>query len=138
MYISRLTPADLQLRAQFETQTLSNGAFRHREHVRLTWGYLTEESPEAVADRLCRSLLTLASSHGVAERFHCTLTVAWVWMIDAARRAHPDLSFDALAAACPFLLDKDAPLAFYTRDRLYSDAARKAWVEPDVAPLPRP
>jgi hypothetical protein len=136
MYIPRLTEADVQLRDQFESQTLANAAFRHREHVRLTWIYLTTDPADAVADRLCTSLLSLATSHGVPERFHHTLTVAWVRIIEAARREHPNLRFDALVEACPGLLDKDAPLAFYTRDHLYSDEARKLWVEPDLKPLP--
>jgi hypothetical protein len=46
------------------------------------------------------------------------------------------LPFDALVDACPCLLDKDTPLAFYTRDHLYSDDARKSWVEPNLKPLP--
>lgn len=136
MYSPLLTNADLQLLEQFEAKTLANGAFRHREHVRLTWIYLTSRPPDAVAACLCQSLLALATSHGVPERFHYTLTVAWVWIIDDARRAHPSLPFDALADAVPSLLDKDAPLAFYTRDRLYSDAAKKSWVEPNLQALP--
>lgn len=136
MYISRLTDADRQLREQFEARTLANSAFRHREHVRLTWIYLTSEPADAVAARLCESLLALATLHGVPERFHHTLTVVWVRLIDDARRAHPDLAFDALVEACPSLLDKDAPLAFYSRDHLYSDQARKIWVDPNLMPLP--
>jgi hypothetical protein len=136
MYSPLLTSADLRLLDNFEARTLANDAFRHREHVRLTWIYLTREPPEAVADRLCRSLLVLATSHGVPQRFHHTLTVAWVRIIDAARRAHPDLPFDALVDACPLLLDKDAPLAYYTREHLYSDDARKFWLEPNLKPLP--
>lgn len=136
MYASLLTPADLLLREQFETKTLANEAFRHREHVRLTWSYLTGEPPDAVAARLCRSLLELATSHGVGQRFHHTLTVAWVRIIEAERRAHPDLPFDELAAACPELLNKDAPLAYYSRDLLFSDTARREWVEPNLQPLP--
>jgi hypothetical protein len=136
MYISRLTESDLQLRQQFETRALANGAFRHREHVRLTWIYLTGEPADQVVPRLCESLLALATLHGVPERFHHTLTVAWVRIIDDARRAHPDLPFDALVDACPMLLDKDAPLAFYSRDHLFSEDARKFWVEPNLQPLP--
>lgn len=136
MYASLLTHADLLLREQFEARTLPNAAFRHREHVRLTWIYLTMEPPDAVAARLCRSLLDLATSHGVAQRFHHTLTVAWVHIIAAVRAEYPELSFDALAEACPVLLDKDAPLAYYTREHLYSDTARQAWVEPNQKPLP--
>jgi hypothetical protein len=136
MYNPLLTSADLELLEHFEARTLAHAAFRHREHVRLTWIYLTREPADVVANRLCRSLLALATSHGVPDRFHHTLTVAWVRIIDAARRAHPGLRFDALVERCPFLLDKDAPLAFYTRERLYSEAARKLWVDPNLKPLP--
>ena len=133
---SLLTPADLLLREQFEARTLENAAFRHREHLRLTWIYLNAEPPDVVSARLCQSLLALATSHGVGQRFHYTLTVAWVRIIEEARRAHPDLSFDQLVAVCPSLLDKDAPLAYYSRDVLYSDDARQRWVEPNQKPLP--
>jgi len=136
MYIPPLTPADLQLRRQFETRTLENAAFRHREHVRLTWGYLTSEPPAAVEARLCRALLELATSHGVAQRFHHTLTVAWVRLIESARRSHPDMPFDALVELYPWLLDKDAPLAYYTREHLYSEDARTRWVAPNLKALP--
>lgn len=136
MYASLLTSADLLLREQFESKALLNEAFRHREHVRLTWIYLTLEPADVVAERLCRSLLELATSHGKAERFHHTLTVAWVRIIESERRSNPDVPFDALVAVCPSLLDKDAPLSYYSRDRLYSDEARQRWVEPDLKPLP--
>lgn len=136
MYVSLLTPADLLLREQFETRTLANAVFRHREHVRIAWIYLTMEPPDAAAARLCGSLLDLAARDGVAHRFHHTLTVVWVRIIASARREHPGLPFDALVEACPILLDKNAPLSYYSHDRLYSDEARHAFVEPDLRPLP--
>jgi hypothetical protein len=136
MYTTVLTEADLLLRQQFESKTLENAAFRHREHVRLTWIYLTTEPPADVEARLCRALLELAASHGVAQRFHHTLTVAWVRIIEFARRSHPDTPFDSLVDACPWLLDKDAPLAYYTREVLFSDDARACWVEPNLKSLP--
>jgi hypothetical protein len=144
MYATVLTDSDLLLREQFEIGTLPNEGFRHRDHVRLTWIYLTLEpasasaghSVDIVAERLCRSLLELATTHGVAQRFHHTLTVAWVRIIEFERRSNPNIPFDALAAASPSLLDKDTPLSYYSRDRLYSDEARRQWVEPDLGPLP--
>lgn len=136
MYSPLLTPADLLLRQQFETLSLPEGSFHHREHVRLTWIYLTGEPADEVATRLLRSILVLATHLGVPEKFHYTLTIAWVRIIEAARRAHPDLPFDALAAACPSLLDKDAPMAYYTRDLLFSGDAKESWVEPNLKPLP--
>jgi hypothetical protein len=136
MYTTVLTEADVLLRREFEDKTLRNEAFRHREHVRLTWIYLTSDSPDGVAARLCASLLALATSHGVSHRFHHTLTVAWVRIIESARREHPDVPFDVLAEGCPFLLDKDTPLTYYSRDILFSDEARQRWVEPDLRALP--
>jgi hypothetical protein len=136
MYAALLTPDDLRLREQFETRTLENDAFSHREHVRLTWIYLTFDPPDVVTARLCRSLLELATGHGVAQRFHATLTVAWVRIIESERRSHPDMPFDALVAACPALLDTDAPLVYYSRGHLFSDRARAEFVEPDLKPLP--
>jgi hypothetical protein len=136
MYASVLTEADDVLREQFESKALPNETFRHREHVRLTWIYLTLESPDHVAARLCRSLLELATSHGVPHRFHHTLTVAWIRIIEFERRSNPDAPFDALAEASPSLLNKDAPLSYYSRERLYCDEARTRWIEPDLKPLP--
>jgi hypothetical protein len=98
--------------------------------------YLTLEPPDLVAQRLCRSLLELATSHGVAQRFHHTLTVVWIRLIESERLLRPDVPFDAFVEAAPILLNKDAPLAYYTRERLFSDEARQRWVEPDLKPLP--
>ena len=136
MYASLLTASDLLLRQQFETRSLTHEQFRHGEHVRFTWIYLTFESPQRVATRLCRSLLELATAHGVAQRFHHTLTVAWVRIIESERRSFPDMPFEALVAICPTLLNNDAPLSYYSRERLHSDDARQRWVEPDLKPLP--
>ncbi|WP_421930669.1 hypothetical protein [Phenylobacterium sp.] len=33
--------------------------------------------------------------------------------------------------------DRDWPLAYWSKDRLFSVAARRGWVAPDVAPLPQ-
>jgi hypothetical protein len=36
----------------------------------------------------------------------------------------------------PVLADKDLPLTHYSRERLFSDEARGAWVAPDREPVP--
>ena len=50
-----------------------------------------------------------------------------------ARGASGELS-DVLLAH-PALADKELPLQYYSRERLFSDEARVAWVEPDRQPL---
>ncbi len=72
---------------------------------------------------------------GVPEKFHITLTRAWLDLLDSARRAHPEAEGpEALVQVCPELLDKDALLRFYSRDLLTSDIARTEWLPPDRAP----
>jgi hypothetical protein len=52
-------------------------------------------------------------------------------------RKHVDgtQDLDSILPAHAFLLNKDAPLAWYTRARLYSDDARLAWLAPDLKAL---
>jgi hypothetical protein len=45
-------------------------------------------------------------------------------------------SADAFIEANPALLDTRIMLTHYSRERLFSDAARREFVEPDLAPIP--
>ena len=47
-----------------------------------------------------------------------------------------DDDFDAFLAAHPRLLERDLLRAHYSRERLFSEAARAAFVEPDLLALP--
>jgi hypothetical protein len=133
---ARLTIDDHALRAGFESQNLPDGAFSHRAHVRLTWGYLQEEPPPAVIERLLSGLRAFAAAKGANQKFHDTMTRVWVRLIADAIERHPGLDFEALTDRCAWLLDKEAPLRYYSRERLFSPAAREGWLPPDREPLP--
>jgi hypothetical protein len=114
----------------FETGSLA--AFHHADHVQLTAVYLARHGRDETLQRLAEGLLRLATLDGHPEKFHVTMTRAWVELIDAARAKHPDArDAAALVAACPLLLDRDALLRFYSAERLHSDTARAQWVAPD-------
>jgi len=72
------------------------------------------------------------------DGYHETITLFFVWAVgrflDKAGRDRP------LPALREELLqsrwaDKRAPLAYYSRERIMSWAARTRWVEPDLRPL---
>jgi hypothetical protein len=116
----------------FETGTLAD--FPHADHVRLTIIYLARHGRDEALRRLATGLLAFATAKGVPEKFHVTITRAWVELVDAARRTHPDATDAAeLVAACPLLLEREALLRFYSRDRLNSPEARAGWLPPDHA-----
>jgi hypothetical protein len=82
--------------------------------------------------RLFDGLRRFAAAKGVPEKFHVTMTIGWLDLIEDARRRHPEArDAAALVTACPELLNRDALLCYYTSDRLMSEDARRQWVPPD-------
>lgn len=100
---------DEDLLRGFEEASLPNGAFGHAEHVRVTYLYLDGHGRDGALERLAGGLLRFATRNGKPEKFSYGLTVAWVDAIESARRNHPAArTFDALIAACPWLLDRSS------------------------------
>lgn len=65
------------------------------------------------------------------------MTRFWIWFVDHAMRVRPEIgSFNEFVDAFPMALDKTLPFRHWTRDTMMSPAARAAWIEPDLLPLP--
>jgi len=124
---------DTQFARAFERGEIPPAEFSHRSHIRLAWVYL-QESPsfDAALSRIRDGIRQFAAAAGKADKYHETITVAWMTLLAAAgARVGQTISFDELLRLSPELADKDLPLRYYTRGRLFSDAARGAWVPPD-------
>jgi hypothetical protein len=114
----------------------SHGVFGHRQHVQLAWRYLHGTEP-ASAERLMRSAIRhVAATHGTPEKYHETLTIAWVRLVAAHIRSCDAGSFDEFIALNPGLLDRRLPDRHFSTATLWADHARHEWVEPDLLPLP--
>ena len=123
---------DNELVRGFEAASLP--AFPHADHVRLTIVYLARHGRAETERKLFDGLRRFAAAKGVPEKFHVTMTLAWIDLVEDAGRQHPEaLSAGDLVAACPQLLDRDALLQFYSPECLKSDEARRQWVPPDRA-----
>jgi hypothetical protein len=117
--------------------TASSDRFGHREHLRLAWLAVQAYGPTAAVDLVSDGIRALTAESGEPQRFHATLTRAWVECVGSHVAEAPGLGFDAFVAANPALLDPSLLLRFWSAETLGGDAARAAWVEPDRAPLPR-
>ena len=121
---------DDELIAGFEAASLPS--LPHADHVRLTILYLTRHGREETQRKLFEGLQRFAAAKGVPEKFHVTMTIAWLDLVDDARTRHPEAPDpSALVTACPELLNRDELLRFYTSERLLSNEARQRWVPPD-------
>jgi hypothetical protein len=110
----------------------------HRAHVRLAWLYLDRGSETQALERLVDGLQRFAAAKGRADKFHYTMTRAWLELVIGARRANPSAQdVDALLVACPGLADSRALAHYYSGAVLSSAAARADWVPPDLKPIGR-
>jgi hypothetical protein len=80
----------------------------------------------------------LNAVNGVAQTrdsgYHETITCFYLWVIGRhVRDARPATSLPELASALVATWgDKNRPLEYYSRERLFSWEARTGWVEPDL------
>jgi hypothetical protein len=110
--------------------------FGHREHLRLAWA-LTKTHGLDISERLIRQgIMEFAEYQGAGNRYHETLTMFWIRIVDHAIRARPDINnFDVFLESFPFLLDKNLPIRHWSSERFWNDSARWRWIEPDLRPI---
>jgi hypothetical protein len=120
--------------AAFEAGTVDPGAFRHREHLYVAWHYLKELPLEEALPRYVGNLRRLVQRLGAPEKYHATVTWAYLVLLDEAMQ-DPELraaDFDALVARRPALLAPGlgALCEYYDRAELDADEARRRFVLP--------
>src|SRR5262249_50944733 len=74
--------ADTELADRFAALAIAAGDFRHREHIRLAFALLARHGDFADAAVEFRRLLrAFAAHHGVPERYHETITWAYLAIV---------------------------------------------------------
>jgi len=129
---------DLGFRDAFEAGRVAPANFTHRAHLRLAYVYLCEGPVDAAMPRMRTALLSFLRRNGVpAEKYHETLTRSWLMAVAYFMdKATPTICFDHLLAQDNRLLDTQIMLTHYRKDTLFSDAARAAFVAPDLQDIP--
>jgi hypothetical protein len=110
--------------------------FGHREHLQLAWAYLDTLSPDRARTAMTQAIRHLAEAHGTPERYHETLTMAWMRMVELHRERFAGQSFDEFLTHHQPLMDSHLLERHYSRDELFSDRARRDYVEPDLRAFP--
>ena len=96
---------DAEFLAALENCTLPAAAFRHRDHLRAGWTYLQGMPFGAALDRMREALQRYAASHGQPERYHETVTVAYMSLLQTHRALNPADSWEQFVAANPALFE---------------------------------
>jgi hypothetical protein len=112
---------------------LDASAFHHRDHVHVTWLVLQQcPLPEAIV-RVCAGLRRVAASAGKPERYHETITWAFVCLVHDRMVRAEHATWESFAAANADLLTWQPSVLdrYYRPETLASDLARRAFVWPD-------
>lgn len=139
MSMSEISQAE-ELVRHFQALTLPKAAWTHPAHLQIgLWHVLRFSQDEAII-RLRSGIQALNESHGNANTnesgYHDTITRFWVlWILQFVAGVEATESIDALAASLITAAPSNLPLQYYSRERLYSVAARLSWVEPDLKSL---
>lgn len=114
------------------------GRFGHREHLELAWTYLERYPLAQARDAMAAAIRHIAAEHNAAGKYHETMTLAWTQLVAVHRERWPGGNFEEFLARNPALLQSGLLEGHYSAQMLWSEAARRAWVEPDVRALPQP
>jgi len=125
--------------ASFDDGTLPADSFRHADHVRMAFLYLSRHPALEAIGRFSAALRRLASVQGKPGLYHETVTWAFLLLIAERRaRAGGSPSWDEFAARNPDLLEGKGPVLkrYYRDETLASELARRTFLLPDRSPEP--
>ena len=128
--------ADADLVAAFEAGRVAAGCdgFHHADHVRVAWTYLGRLPLLDAANAFVTNLKRFAAAQGKPERYHETITLAYLLLIhDRIVTRGRGATWDDFAAANPDLLVWPSPVLsrYYSQDLLESDLARRHFRWPE-------
>jgi hypothetical protein len=120
--------------ARFESGEISPDMFHHADHVRLAFEYLRRYSAIEALDKFSDALQRFAASQGKADRYHETITWAYLFLIrERMARVTSTQTWEQFAEQNPDLLVWRPSLLdhYYRKQTLESGLARKTFIFPD-------
>ena len=110
--------------------------FGHPQHVELTWLAVRRCGMPAAIALVSEGIRRTARYAGAPQKYHATVSRAWVELVAHHVAERPGEGFDAFLTRNPALLDKRLLARFYRSSTLAGPAAKTGWAEPDLAPFP--
>ena len=132
-----VSAADREFLERFEACRLPEPEWTHVAHIRVAWVCLGLWPASEALGRIRSGILRYNTRVlGRPAMYHETVTEAYTRLI--ADRRRPGESWDTFAMRIDDLMDRKSPvlLRYYSRERLFSDAARATFVAADLDELP--
>ena len=121
---------------EFESLATPPESFRHADHIRLAFEYLSQYPPLEALSRFCQALKKFAAAHGKPNLYHETITCAYLYLIrERMARATEPLTWQEFSRQNPDLFVWKGGILdlLYRPGTLQSELARHTFVLPDRA-----
>jgi hypothetical protein len=119
---------------QLEDCILPEDRFHHADHLHAAWLYLTRFPVTEAIARFSKVLRRYAASRGKPDRYHETVTWAYLLLLnERMRRSDPSATWEQFAEAHPDLFDwkNSILLRYYRPETLHSQLASEVFLMPD-------
>jgi len=136
--MSHLTEEEiLDIVRAFEDGTIKRADWRHAEHLTVAFYYAFHHDYETALMKMRAGIFNLLGCFEIDLSkeipYHETLTVFWMRTINDLLKKQNDHSLVETAnEVLKICGDKDLPLKIYSREFLFSDEARKNYLESDL------
>jgi len=128
---------DQEFLRDLESGELPASQFGHAAHVHAAYLYLQQADFAGALDRMRRTIRHFAARHGRPDRYHETITVAYVALIQQhlCERGNSG-GWEAFARENPELFEPGLLEQFYPRGQLDSELARRVFLLPRLREHP--
>lgn len=121
---------------RFESGTVTEKEWTHGAHLTAGLWYALHHDTETATGKMREGIYKLNAAHRVENTpvrgYHETLTVFWTMTIADYIKDSDETSLVALADGLLENYPSSHPLKFYSREVLFSPAARAKYLEPDL------
>lgn len=128
--------SDQDFLAQLEACTLPEDRFHHADHLHAAWLYLMRFSATEAIAKFSQVLRCYASSLGKPDRYHETITWAYLLLLNERMRGSDvHATWEQFSAANADLFDWNNSILrrYYWPETLESELARRVFIMPDRA-----
>ena len=129
--------SDNEFLRQFENCELPASLFNHEAHIRLAWLLINRHGVDKAVDEVSRQISNYVDHLGATDKFHKTLTVAAVLIVNHFIQLSSVTDFWSFINENPRLLSdfKNLVLSHYSDEVFNSDQARIEYIEPNLLPF---
>jgi hypothetical protein len=120
---------DAEFLAALESGVLPEADFNHAGHVRAAWLYLRRAPFPTALAKMSGALRNYAAAHGKPDRYHETITVAYLALINERLLLRSDSGdWRGFLEQNHELLDRRLLTHYYRAETLASPAARRVFI----------